>query len=650
MNWKAISLVLASALMTLNAASAADLVPGSCGAEMAKLSRIRAEDKHTLELEIRDEHLIRERTIEFGSSIVGGVLNQRITFSFDPNETASTELVAVEDSQYLAQIENAVQTTNQTGSAVATLDQSVAAPTDAPQELLDFLLHAPEMSEWAEGKMIDMALESRDLNPRGYSRAQLVALMKSGKKIALSTAGADRFFWFTPDGSTRPMPARVLQIIQRSGATIIAIEWLDLADTTELLSRRVRALTTSELKSIKTDHAILNNSMAAQLFDSALSPQEMITKKIAKSLGLAAYGFNPSVGRFNRTGDEVVSVLDVIHLTDLFNLVEFNHVIERYGDSYRAYLTPEELEQYGDLDANSEPHLRGTNGVNLYNIHDILNRVSAADYFRIFGERNPEYAHKWVITEDGRLIIVPTMSKPEVGSERSPYSMTFQQLSFGKKVFAAGDLHIEPNGSIHVRMSSYELEQGVDHWNNQTFAFGLSGTDYVNAFINEVFRAQAGVDVAYVNYDRPVALSSLAKKEGEHETVFGFSPADDFYEFGVDHDEFRFFTGEEAGTEAASNRVTPRPSSISWDPDQTAIPLSQADWASETGSSPSDSINWAMYVLGLDQTVSFAEGKRKYRGYAVRFHPDTNQDNAEDAEEALKLINGAWDIFKEVYE
>ncbi|MEO0335577.1 MAG: J domain-containing protein, partial [Pseudomonadota bacterium] len=348
------------------------------------------------------------------------------------------------------------------------------------------------------------------------------------------------------------------------------------------------------------------------------------------------------------TGQGNQSVLETINLGDFFNLGETLHFRRTYGDIYKLFMTPEERETYGKLDPDSVED-RGINGVNLIQLHDVLARVPAKDYFQVFSRRDSQQAHKWVITEDGRLIVAPTIAKPEVGDDRSPYTMTFQQLSFGRKVYAAGDLHIDEAGRIHVRLSSFELQEGSSYWDSSLFSFGYSGNDYVAAFVNEIFRVQAGVNVFTVNEGEPIALNSLAKRQGEHETVFGFSPTDDFFEFDVGFDEFAFFADSadftgffgSASEDSASVKV------LKWDTDADPQPMSRDDWEREVGASSTGDINYSFYVLGVERSDSLETVKSRYRQLAKQFHPDQNSEDT--AEDAFKAINNAWEVVKGMY-
>ena len=53
----------------------------------------------------------------------------------------------------------------------------------------------------------------------------------------------------------------------------------------------------------------------------------------------------------------------------------------------------------------------------------------------------------------------------------------------------------------------------------------------------------------------------------------------------------------------------------------------------------------ALDILGLEEGVTFAEIKSKYRALVKQYHPDTNRGDAE-AEERLKTINHAFNTLK----
>ena len=49
-------------------------------------------------------------------------------------------------------------------------------------------------------------------------------------------------------------------------------------------------------------------------------------------------------------------------------------------------------------------------------------------------------------------------------------------------------------------------------------------------------------------------------------------------------------------------------------------------------------------VLGVPENASEEEIKKAFRKQAIRWHPDKNPDNAEEAEERFQEINNAYEI------
>ena len=52
-------------------------------------------------------------------------------------------------------------------------------------------------------------------------------------------------------------------------------------------------------------------------------------------------------------------------------------------------------------------------------------------------------------------------------------------------------------------------------------------------------------------------------------------------------------------------------------------------------------------LLGVDRNASDAEIKKSYRRMAMKFHPDRNKDNPEEAEKTFKQIKEAYEVLSD---
>jgi len=52
-------------------------------------------------------------------------------------------------------------------------------------------------------------------------------------------------------------------------------------------------------------------------------------------------------------------------------------------------------------------------------------------------------------------------------------------------------------------------------------------------------------------------------------------------------------------------------------------------------------------LLEVDRNASEAEIKKSYRKMAMKYHPDRNKDNSEEAEKKFKLIKEAYEVLSD---
>lgn len=68
----------------------------------------------------------------------------------------------------------------------------------------------------------------------------------------------------------------------------------------------------------------------------------------------------------------------------------------------------------------------------------------------------------------------------------------------------------------------------------------------------------------------------------------------------------------------------------------------------EESASPSDPSSDDYYIiLGVAKTATQADVKKAYRKLALRWHPDKNADNKDEAEKFFKKINEAYQVLSD---
>ncbi|MEI7972881.1 MAG: J domain-containing protein [Bdellovibrio sp.] len=423
---------------------------------------------------------------------------------------------------------------------------------------------------------------------------------KNKKIVELANFGINRYFWFIPEGKSEYVAARILDIHRKLNPEtfVLLAEYIkDVDHPTGTRTRQIFQIRNSEFKSITEVRPIdgKNRSDAVEEFYGSLTPEETQIIKLAKSLRLKHFGYfnyKRGPGEDGSTSPTPLEAMNQIsHLAIRLN-------IQKTFGNIDDLMTPEELSN------------------DLSNIIDVFSRIKPRYLIKRFGEKKGlDTRFHWVITEDGVLKAIPGQS--HLGNLNS----TLLRLAGGRKIFAGGDLFLNTDGSLNVRMKGYNYQGADASWGDS--AVYQADNPNINRFVSIVFGIQMGKIIRNLQaqevetWHHRDELAELlhgneeAKNRQHRQNTPRFKFQDDF----VASMERRALNSAESDTKGKIE---------AWDLEK-GKPLSLSEYAKQLGRSAENAdvrSEWAHYVLQTNPQMTWGNIKNQYRKLAMRFHPD----------------------------
>lgn len=415
--------------------------------------------------------------------------------------------------------------------------------------------------------------------------------------IKLSTQGDDRYFRFTPEGSSKSVAARVMDIHSKEGDAsqlYVMVEYLESESISGARVRHVAELTAEE---IQTAHrGDLTEIMES--FLEVLTPVEIETKMLANKLGMKLFSYAP-IERIDGAAEARHSLFSSLNngMSEWLRLpfeAQFGEDTERFYQEY-------------DLQKDEK--------VNFIDVFARLNPRYVIDRFK-----HHDLDFMWVITEDGQLIVSPKAKK---GSQ---VRAQIVRLAGGRKIYAGGNFSFNPNGKLDIRFESNEYE-AVEFDGTDARSF-FDKNPHLVAFTWAVFGAQADYKLASYQFvdSRMFARTGEA---GEGKAYTGSSESNDY---------LKDFMSRDGKREA-----------LSWN-QETELPLDLKEWGKKVGINESQlsergaKMSWAHYVLGTNDNTPLQKIKQSMKTLAKKFHTDLA--NQPGYKEAMTNVNLAWEEFE----
>jgi hypothetical protein len=449
----------------------------------------------------------------------------------------------------------------------------------------------------------------------------------------LASAGEERYFSFTPNGSNKPVAARVLDIhVKPNGQVHVYAEWMTSASNGER-TREVGIVSVEELKTMSKLATGDRVNAALEFFDS-LTPNQVSAQMLAQRLGLEPRGYTD----FMRAPG-VKSQNPQLITEKMSNLAHHSarEEAEKKFGNFNDLLTDAEK-------ANAN-----------WNVMDVFGRLSPEYVLKRFRATNG-YKYMYVVTEDGQLKICP------LGPDTTNMRPQLLRLGHGRKVYSTGTFTLDESGAVHLtrRNADYTSFDGA-------VASGGGDNPMENRFLQAVFRMQGATDTASINTVGPTLWDEIRFNEftGMYENIHG--PAANTAARNAQYAKAKADGQKASGASPFGNYGSAEADDFmrSILKDRQASKASVPDWPRDVrGSAPPTFEEWlskankvsnvtvtgdvqakldyAHYVLGTTPNQTFKEIQEAYRQLQKKFYSRDGQDDAR----ASQRINDAFAMFK----
>lgn len=473
---------------------------------------------------------------------------------------------------------------------------------------------------------IRLALNS---NARTTSN-ELTLASKPAIENELASRGENRYFAFTPAGSSSTVPARVLDIHidSQTGAHVYA-EWM----TESSGGNRVREVGMISLDELKTISKLGTGDRlkAATAFYDSLTPNELTAQMLARKLRLEPRGYTDFM---RAPGMEAQHA----HL-----------ITEKMSNLGHQSIRSEVEQRFGKLDdLLTEAEKKNAN----WNVIDVFGRLSPEYVLQKYRTKDG-FKYMFVVTEDGQLKISP------LGKADTNLRPQLLRLGHGRKIYSSGTFTLDQNGAAQITRRSADYSSF-----DAAMAGGRSENQAEDHLIDAVFRMQSGTKTSTFDSVGPdtwgevrfnehsglyedankgtqtAGSASFQKNNGANRSAAGGSP---FHEYGSA--EANEYMQSILNRRSTNQKIVP-----DWDrTSRSASPPTFLDWKKRAGIESGDGfeqakIDYAHHVLGTNGNQTFQQIRETYRKLQSTFY---SRDGSDANATASQLINDAFKVFKD---
>ncbi len=458
--------------------------------------------------------------------------------------------------------------------------------------------------------------------------AALAVRTQNRARNELSSESENRHFWFTPQGETKAVPARVLDLhVNNKGEAQIYAEWVPQRSDGGERVRHVGMINLNEVKSIPPLSAQLRLDAAAVFFES-LTPNQISTQMLASRLGIKPRGHTDFLRAPGVTG-EAKSITDKMS-------VQGHHAVRAWVEK-----------QFGDISDLLTPAEKANSNWNAMDVFGRLSPEYVLKRFRASGGAK----YMYVITEDGQLKVSP------LGDASTNLRPQLLRLGHGRKIFSAGTFTLDDNGAVDLTLRT------ADYVSFDSQVVGsVRSPENEHKLARAIFRMQADADVKTVNAASPDSWSDMRMnfRSGQYEHVNPIDPPPSQNTrsgtSGSQSDR-----NSEWGDQATADymdsllKARAKPAAIKdWDRGNAkAVPPSFEEWQKTARGESSNfnqlenKIDYAHYILGTTDKMEIRVIKAAYQKLMAVFAVRESSEGMKGVL-ASQRINDAYKVFKDI--